>query len=179
MALNSTIYKFTINLSDLNRNCFETLSLTVARHPSENAERMMVRVLAYCLHFDERLEFTKGLSTPDMPDLWSHSLDGQTRLWIEVGEPSPEKLKKATRTAQDVCIYTFNTKSAVWWKQEQAKLTMLPLSVTQFEYYEIQAFAAMLSRTMDLAITVSENSLYITAEQDACEIHSRSLQNKE
>ena len=139
----------------------------------------MTRVLAFCLHFEEGLKFTKGLSTPDTPDLWSHSLDAQTQLWIEIGEPSPEKLKKATRIAREVYIYTFNTKSPVWWQQEQAKLCVLPLVVTQFEYSEIQALVAMLSRTMDLAITISENSLYIASEQGACEIHSRSLQNKE
>lgn len=179
MALNSTIYKFSINLSDLNRNCFETLNLTVAQHPSENAERMMARVLAFCLHFEEGLEFTKGLSTPDSPDLWSHSLDGQTRLWIEVGEPSAEKLKKATRVAQKVCVYTFNSKSAVWWKQEEAKLSALPLIVSQFEYAEIQTLSSMLSRTMDLTVTVAENSVYIASTRGTCEIHSRILQTGE
>jgi Uncharacterized protein conserved in bacteria len=94
MALNATIIKFSISLSDLNRNHYDTLTLTVAQHPSETAERMMARVMAYCIHAEEFLAFTKGLSTPETPDIWAKTLDGQTGLWIEVGEPNPDKLKK-------------------------------------------------------------------------------------
>ena len=96
MALNATIYKFALSISDLNRDFYDSMQLTVAQHPSENAERMMVRVLAYCLEACEGLAFTKGLSTPETPDLWAKSLDDQINLWVEVGEPAADKIKKAT-----------------------------------------------------------------------------------
>ena len=100
VALKPTIYKFKIMLSDLDRNFFEPLNLTIAQHPSETLERMMVRVLAYCINAEERLEFTKGLSEPDQPDIWLRSLDDQLELWIDVGEPAAERIKKATRVAR-------------------------------------------------------------------------------
>lgn len=177
MALSSTIYKFTIALSDINRNYYDTLNLTVAQHPSETPERMMVRVLAYCLHVDEFIEFTKGLSTPESPDIWSRSLDGQTQLWIEVGEPAPEKLKKASRNARDVWVYSFNTKSAVWWSQEKQKIGNLRLGVRQFIWSEIANLTAMLQRTMDISITLSDNSIFIATEQGECDITWVTLQN--
>ena len=98
VALKPTIYKFGISLSDLNRGHYETLNLTIAQHPSETVERMMVRVLAYCINANETLEFTKGVSAVDEPDLWHHTLDGQLSSWIDVGEPSVDRIKKATRS---------------------------------------------------------------------------------
>ncbi len=102
MALKPTIYKFNISLSDINRNYYDTLNLTVAQHPSENPERMMARVLAFCLNAQELLVFTKGLSEPDVPDIWVRTLDDQVALWIDVGEPAVERIKKATRLAKSV-----------------------------------------------------------------------------
>ena len=90
MALKPTIFKFAIALSDVDNNRYLDLSLTVAQHPSETLERMMVRLLAYCLNAEDGLEFTRGLSENDEPDLWQHSLDGRILKWIEVGEPAAE-----------------------------------------------------------------------------------------
>ena len=110
MALKPTIFKFDLSLADMDRNCYESLALTVAQHPSETTERMMVRVLARCLYHHERLAFTKGLSENDEPDLWQKSLDGRIERWIEVGEPSLDRLKKASRLAEDVVVISFNTR---------------------------------------------------------------------
>ena len=93
MASNSKICKLTISLSDIDRNHYDTLNLTVAQHPSETVERMMVRILVFCINAQERLEFTKGLSAVDEPDIWARSLDDQLLLWIDVGEPSHERVK--------------------------------------------------------------------------------------
>ncbi len=92
MALKPTIYKMKLALTDLDREVYENLSLTVACHPSETLERMMVRVLAYCLNACEGLELCKGLSDTEEADLWAHSLDGSLALWIDVGEPTIERL---------------------------------------------------------------------------------------
>ena len=117
MALKPTIYKFRLSISDTNRDLYNSTQLTIAQHPSENTERMMARVLAYCIKYQPELSFTKGLSSTEEPDLWLKALDGSTSVWIEVGEPSLDRIKKATRLAQRVDIFSFTSKSDVWWEQ--------------------------------------------------------------
>jgi len=170
VALKPTIYKFKIALTDLNRNYYDTLSLTVAQHPSETIERMMVRMLAFCINAEESLLFTKGLSTMEEPDLWVHTADGRIDLWIDIGEPAPERIKKATRIAQTVKVYSFNSKSNVWWMQEQASFASLAAAVFQFNWPHIQALAALMQRTMDISVTITGESAFVAAEQGECEV---------
>lgn len=176
MALKPTIYKLKISLSDLNRDYYDTLDLTVAQHPSESLERMMARVLVFCINAEERLAFTKGLSAVEEPDIWSRTLDDQLLLWIDVGEPTVERIKKATRLAPVVKVYSFNSKSDVWWKQGQAKFNELKASVYQLPWVSMQALAALVERTMDLSITVSGDSAYVAAERGECEVSWVGLQ---
>lgn len=170
MALKPTIYKFKIALTDLNRQYYDTLNLTIAQHPSETLERMMARMLAFCLNAQESLAFTKGLSSTEEPDLWAHSPDGRIALWIDVGEPAPERIKKATRIAQSVKVYSFNSKSNIWWMQEQTKFNPLNTAVFRFQWPDIQALAKLVQRTMDISVTVSEESAYVAAEAGECEV---------
>ena len=179
MALKPTIYKLKIALSDLNRNHYDTLNLTIAQHPSESLERMMVRVLAYCINAQEFLSFTKGLSAIEEPALWVRTLDDQLTLWIDVGEPAVDRVKKSTRQAQAVKVYTFNTKSDVWWDQSKTKLSALDASIYQFQWSDIQAVAKLVERTMDLSVTISEDSAYIATALGECEIPWTPLQEKE
>lgn len=178
MALKPTIFKFKISLSDLNRNYYDTLNLTVAQHPSETPERMMVRVLAFCINAQEHLTFTQGLSAVDEPDIWAHSLDGQLALWIDVGEPAADRIKKATRLTQAVKIYSFNSKSNAWWAQNGAHFNKLDVDVYQFEWEKIEALARLLQRTMDLSITITGDSAYIAAESGECEVDWRVVQGE-
>ncbi len=161
MALNATIYKFTIALSDLNRNLYESFALTVAQHPSETHERMLARIIAYCCHYSSDLEFTKGLSTPETPDIWQKSLDGQILQWIELGEPAFDKVKKATRQAQSVKVYSYSGKSDVWWGLEQNKWKSLRLQVIQLPWAVLVDMTKSIERTMSLAVTLSEGSIYV------------------
>ena len=170
MALKPTIYKFRISLSDLNRDYYDTLNLTLALHPSETLERMIARVLAYCLNVQEHLEFTRGLSEIDEPDIWVRTYDDQTALWIEVGEPSIERIKKAVRHAAEVKIYSFNSKSDVWWQQLKGKLNLLKAAVYQFKWDEIMAFAALVERTTDISLSISGDSAYIATIKGECEV---------
>jgi len=176
MALKPTIYKFNISLSDLNRDYYDTLQLTVAQHPSESHERMMARVLAFCLNAQESLIFTKGLSEPDEPDIWLHTLDDQLALWIDIGEPAVDRIKKATRIAKKVKVYSFNSKSDVWWQQNQNKFAMLSASIIQFDSQDISALAALVARTMTCSITVTGDSAFVATESGECEVNWRSLQ---
>jgi uncharacterized protein YaeQ len=171
MALKPTIYKFKIALTDLNRQYYDTLNLTIAQHPSETLERMMARMLAFCLNAQEWLTFTKGLSSAEEPDLWAHTPDGRIALWIDVGEPAPERIKKATRIAQTVKVYSFNSKSNIWWMQEQAKFNELTATIFQFQSPDIQALSKLAQRTMDISVTISEQSAYVAAEAGECEVN--------
>lgn len=176
MAIKPTIYKFRISLSDLNRDYYDTLNLTLAKHPSETIERMMVRVLAYCINAQEHLAFTKGLSEINEPDIWARSLDEQTLLWIDVGEPAVDRIKKSCRLAKAVKIYCFNSKASVWWSQNQQKINQMSVSVYQFNWENIQVLASLVQRTMDISISITGDSAYVAAESGECEVGWMRLQ---
>lgn len=172
MALKPTIYKSRIALSDVNRNYYDTLNLTIAQHPSETLERMMVRVIAYCINARENLVFTKGISSPEEPDIWQREMDDSLTLWIDVGEPAVERIKKASHIARQVKVYCFNSKADVWWAQNQAGFSQLKkLTVTQFHWEEIQALATLVERTMDLSVTITGDSAYVASAQGECEVN--------
>jgi len=178
MALKPTIYKAKIALSDVNRNYYETLNLTIAQHPSETLERMMVRVLAYCINAEESLVFTKGISSPEEPDLWVRSMDDNLELWIDVGEPAVERMKKASHIARQVKVYCFNSKADVWWRQNETAFTDLSISVSRFPWEEIKPLAALVERTMDLSVTITGDSAYIATAQGECEVNWSVLQER-
>ena len=170
MALKPTIYKFEISLSDMDRDCYESLSLTVAQHPSETAERMMVRVLARCLWHHEHLAFTRGLSENDEPDLWQKSLDGRIERWIEVGEPSLDRLKKAGRLAEEVVVISFNTRSEVWWRQLEEKFPNDTATVYNLSWGAVQTLAGLVERTGEMSVTINRPSIFVAAEGGEVEL---------
>jgi uncharacterized protein YaeQ len=180
MALKPTIYKFNIALADLNHQHYPTLNLTIGQHPSETTERMLVRLLAFCIHSyndtDELMSFTKGLSATDEPDIWHKSLDDQLNLWIDIGEPSFERMKKACRLAKETFVYSFNSKSAVWWKQNQEQFSNLPIKVFSFDWSQIQMLAQQIERTMSWSITISDESLFISTKEEQIETQWSQLQ---
>ena len=176
MAIKPTIYKLKISLSDLNRNHYDTLNLTIALHPSETIERMMVRVLAYCINAQEHLSFTKGLSAIDEPDIWLRTLDDQLTLWIDIGEPAVDRIKKASRLAQAVKVYCFNSKSDVWWQQAKNKINQLKASIFRFQWIDIQSLATLVQRTMEISVTITGDSAYVATELGECEVSWQVLQ---
>jgi uncharacterized protein YaeQ len=176
LAFKPTIYKLRIALADTDRNYYDTLNLTVAQHPSETLERMMARVMAFCLNAREDLVFTRGLGAVEEPDIWARTLDDRLALWIDVGEPAVDRIKKATRISPAVRIYSFNTKSDTWWEQGSAKFKELKVSVFQFKWAGIQALAALLKRTMDLSVTITGDNAYVTADSGECELSWVTLQ---
>ncbi len=170
MAIKPTIHKFNVSLSDLDRDYYDSLNLTVAQHPSETVERMMVRVLANCINAQERLVFTKGLSDTEEPDLWVKSLDDQVELWVDVGEPALDRLKKACSRAAAVRVYSFNTKSPVWWEQLNLQRSRLPVEVFRIDWDAIAGLAALVERTMTMSVTITNDSAYIATERGECEV---------
>lgn len=165
-----------IDLSDMAREVYDTLNLTIARHPSETVERMMVKVMAYCLNSRDQLVWCKGLSDTEEPDLWQHSLDGNLELWIDVGETAMERIKKTSRMAPEVKVYSFNSKADTWWELNRSSYSKLSASIYQFQWDHIEALANMAERTMELSITISDQSAYIATQQGECEVSLQQLQ---
>ncbi len=170
VALKPTIYKFNISLSDTDRDHYETMSLTVARHPSENLPRMMARIMAYSINAEENLEFSAGLSTPDEADIRAMTLDGQISLWIDVGEPSIDRIKVASRSAPSTKVYSFNSKSVTWWEQVSREAIKLPVAIYRFNWEEISALSGLIERTNTISITIADQSAYVATDAGTCEI---------
>lgn len=176
MAIKPTIYKLRIAISDLNRNYYDSVNLTVALHPSETMERMMARIVAYCLNAQEHLMFTRGLSEVEEPDIWVKTLDDQITLWVDVGEPAPDRIKKSSRLAPKVKVYSFNSKSDMWWGKSSDKVRQFKnVQCYQFDWPQIQTLATLVKRTMDWSLSISGDTVYIVADNQECEVVVREL----
>lgn len=164
MALKSTVFKAELQVSDLDRHYYATHALTLARHPSETDERMMVRLLAFALFADERLEFGRGLSTGDEPALWLKDLTGAIELWIEVGLPDERELRKACGRAKRVVVLSYGGRGAdLWWTQNREKLERLRnLAVLSLPTEASQGTAALASRSMSLQCTIQDGQAWLT-----------------
>jgi uncharacterized protein YaeQ len=170
MALKPVIYKVALNISDLNNHVYRTEHLTIALHPSETLQRMVARILAFALNVSDELAFTKGLSTVEEPDLWEKSLDDQIIRWIEMGEPAVDRVKKATRLAQHVKVYSYNSKSDVWWAQDKQKFMQLNADYLCFDSDAINNLAETVDRTMKWYVTVSDNTASINTDASDCDV---------
>jgi len=164
MALKSTIFKAELTVSDLDRRHFATHSLTLARHPSETDERMMARLLAFALNADDALEFGRGLSSEDEPDLVKKDLTGAIELWIEVGLPDEREIRKAAGRARSVKVYTYGGRSAaLWWGQNEAALQRLGnVSVIDIPEDALDPVSARAARNMQIDCTIQEGGLWLS-----------------
>ena len=167
MALKASVARLKLQLADLDRQLYRDFPLTLARHPSETAARMMLRVLAFALHADEQLAFGRGISTDEDPDLWQKNLDGTIDSWIELGTPAPERLKRACGRAQRVTLYAYGDRAVpVWWSRHQAALERLDrLSVMQVGDGAMQALAGAFQPGMILQCTISEGGAMLSWDQ--------------
>ena len=164
MATKATIYKANLQIVDLDRDYYHDHSITLARHPSETDERMMVRLLAFMHHASEDLTFTRGLSTSDEPDLWQKDLTDAIDLWIELGQPDEKRIRKACARAQQVWIYTYSGRSAeIWWEQIRAVTGRLKnLTVINLPATASQSLAQLAQRNMQLQCTIQDGQTWIT-----------------
>jgi uncharacterized protein YaeQ len=171
MALKATVFKAQLAVADIDHAYYADHALTLARHPSETDERMMVRLVALALHAHElqtvcqgdgTLAFGKGLSDPQEPDVWLRDFTGATRRWIEVGQPDDVAITKACRQADQVAVYAFHHAAEVWWRGIEGKLARLSnLSVWRIPTEPSQALAALAQRSMQLQATVQEGALML------------------
>ena len=172
MALKATIFKVDLAVADMDRNHFADYSLTLARHPSENDARMMVRLLAFMRYADELLVFGKGLSTDEEPDLWRKELTGVIDLWIVVGQPDERWLRKASGRSERVAVFTYGGRVAeIWWEQNRAVLEKLPnLTVFRLSAESTQELAALANRAMNLQCMTQDGEMLITGEGEAVRV---------
>ncbi|MCZ2720328.1 YaeQ family protein [Marinomonas sp. 15G1-11] len=170
MAIKATVYKANVQVTDMDRNHYAGYDLTVALHPSETEERLMVRLLAFALLVDqkeghEQLGFTKGLSTDDEPDLWQKSLADEILLWVDLGQPDEKRLRKACGRAKQVTIVNYNDKSDIWWEQNKSKVTRFSnLSILQFPENQVIALAKLSQRSMQLNMTIQDGEVWVSGE---------------
>ncbi|OUL56004.1 YaeQ family protein [Pseudoalteromonas ulvae] len=172
MALKATIIKAHVTLSDMDTHNYQDLSLTLAQHPSETEQRLMIRVLAYALNACENLEFTKGLCADDEPEIWHKNYSGEIELWIELGLPDEKRLKKALGRAKKVIVYAYGEGAQdIWWQKNAPKLNQQRnLSVISLPSQATQQLANMAKRNMQLNITVQDGDVWLSDEQSSLEI---------
>lgn len=181
MALRSTICKFTLDVADIDRGYYATHALTVARHPSETDERMMIRVLAFALHASESLEFGKGLSSDDEPALWDRDLTGNITHWIEVGLPDERVLRRACGRADQVTLYAYGNERAValWWEpiaallKKQEKLSVFAIAPESAKQLE-----AVADRNASLQVVIQEGDVWISTSEDRWQLQMKALQQR-
>ena len=170
MALNATIHKAELQISDMDRHYYATHALTLARHPSETEERLMVRLLAFALHADERLEFGKGLSSDDEPDLWRKDFGGDIEQWIELGQPDEARIRKACGRAREVVVVNYGGRASdLWWEKNRAALARSKNLRVIDVSAATDALVALVERGMRLQCMIQDGhvQLFGNADSDA------------
>lgn len=178
MAIKATIFKVELSISDMDRNYYCDHPLTIARHPSETDARMMLRIIAFMLNANEHLAFTKGLSEVEDPDLWQKNLHDGIELWIELGLPSEQRVKKGCNQADHMMVYSYNSSAFdKWWQKEQKALKMKKnLSVVTIDENVGEQLAALVERQMHIQCTISEGQAWLTIGEHAIELTPTLLQ---
>lgn len=163
MALTATVYNFDIQLSDVDRNVYETLSLRVAQQPSETEEYLVTRVLAYCLEYADGIAFTKGLAEPDTPAITVRDLTGTLKAWIEVGSPDAVRLHKASKASPRVAVYTYKDPGSLLRSLAGERIHRSEsVEIQAIDRALVDALVARLDRRMRFDLAVTERHLYIT-----------------
>lgn len=171
MALKATIFKADLQIADMDRNYYGEHALTIARHPSETDERMMIRLLAFALNAHDALSFGKGLSADDEPDLWQKDLTGAIDLWIEVGQPDEKRILKACGRAAQVLVYSYSSVTDVWWKQLGNKLNRAGnVRVLNLPSTDSLALAKLAERTMRLQCTVQDGQIWFSSGEQTVQL---------
>jgi uncharacterized protein YaeQ len=163
VALTATIYNFVIQLSDVDRGVYETLTLKAARQPSETEEYLVTRVLAYCLEYIDGIEFTKGLAEPDTPAIVARDLTGALRLWVEIGAPDADRLHKASKMSPRVVVYTHKDPAVLLRQLEGARIHKgESVEIHALDRVLVDALVARLDRRTRFDLAVTGAHLYVT-----------------
>lgn len=172
MARNAIIFKANLQIADIDRNYYADRAVTIARHPSETDERMMVRLLAFARHAHDALSFGKGLSSDDEPDLWQKDLTGAIDLWIDVGQPDEKRIRRACGRAEAVFVYCYGGRGAdLWWSQSSDKLDRAGnLTVINLPLAATQSLAKLARRSMQLQFTLQDGQIWVADSEQTVAI---------
>ena len=172
MALNSTVVKAELQVSDMDRHYYATHNLTLAQHPSETDERLMVRLLAFALYADERLEFGRGISDEDEPAMWKRDYTGEIEMWIELGHPDESRIKKASGRAQQVVVVNYGGRASdIWWDKIATSLTRLKnVTVIDLPADVVDALPGIGERGMRLNALVQDGELQLMGERGSTSV---------
>jgi len=166
MAPKATVVKAELQISDMDRHYYATHMLTLAQHPSETDERLMVRLLAFALYADERLEYGRGLSNEEEPDLWRRDYVGDIQLWIDLGQPDESRIKKACGRAQQVVVINYSGRAAdIWWDRIASSLTRLKnLTVIDIPTDVVESLATLIQRGMRLNCLIQDGEMQLMSD---------------
>ena len=171
MTLKSTVYKATLNIANLDTHYYEEHSLTLAKHPSETDERIMVRLLAFAMYASESLTFGKDISEDNEPSLWQKDITGEIDLWIEIGQPDERIIRKACGRAKTVVLILYGAHTELWWKKNQRDfITKANLTVLSLPYESTQALAAMAERSLSLTCSIEDGIIMMMGPQSSVNI---------
>ena len=170
MALKATIYKADLNIANMDEHIYADYQLTLALHPSETIERLMVRILAYARYADEQLEFTKDLFETDEPALWQKDLTGLLEKWIEVGCPSEDKIKKASARCKKVAVIAYGSQADDWWQKNTKIKTLSNVEVWQLAPQTTQALEQLCERTMQLQLNIMDGEWTLLSDKGQVDI---------
>ncbi len=177
MAIKSTIFKVNLQIADMERHYYQDHALTIARHPSETDERMMVRLLAFALHAHKYLEFGQGMTADDEADLWQKDLTGAIELWIDVGIPDEKLIRKASGRANQVIVYCYGGRVAdMWFAQNSGQFERLKnLTVINLPSESTRAMAKLAQRNMQLQCTIQDGQVWLGDGKDSVMIERVTL----
>ena len=172
MALKSTVVKAELQISDMDRHYYATHNLTLAQHPSETDTRLMVRLLAFAMFADERLEFGRGLSQDDEPDLWRKEMTGEIVQWIDLGQPDEARVRKACGRSRQVVLFTYGGRSSdIWWEKNANSLQRSKnLTVIDIPVEMVEQLTAMMVRSRRLNVLIQDGELQVLAGDATIEI---------
>lgn len=173
MALKASIFKAELTVSDMDRHYYNTHSLTLARHPSETNERMMLRLTAFAFYADNTLRFGRGISTDDEPDLWQHAPNGDITHWIDLGLPSLERLRKACSRAQQVSLWAYGSDRSFqpWWQKIEAELQRFEqLHIVRIDPQTSQTLATMATANMPVQAMIQDGELWFSIDDSSVAI---------
>jgi uncharacterized protein YaeQ len=171
MALKATIFKASLQVSDIDRSYYGEHALTLARHPSETDERMMMRVLAFALNAHEHLAFGKGLSSADEPDLWQKDLTGAIEHWIDVGQPDEKRVVRASGRSGRVSVYAYGNRVETWWKASADRLRRARnLAVWRVPASASEAVGRLAARAMQLRCLVQEGQVWFSTAAETVQV---------
>ena len=172
MAIKATIFKANLQIADMERHYYQDHALTLARHPSETDERMMVRLLAFAIHAHEYLEFGQGMTADDEADLWQKDLTGSIELWIDVGIPDEKLIRKACGRANQVIVYTYGGRTAeMWFAQNSSQFERLTnLTVINLPVESTRAIAKLAQRNMQLQCTIQDGQLWLSDGNESVQV---------